>query len=58
MCHKNCHLELPGKHFGHVPVIILFLLLSVYVLIKIFEVVMFERAWKREKFKIRLQDFV
>lgn len=60
--HKNYHLELPGKHlaisFGHVPVIILFLLLSVYVFVKIFEKVMFERAWKREKFKIRLQDFV
>lgn len=54
---KNYHLALLGKHFaisfGHIPVIILFLLLlSMYVFVKSFDKVTFERACKREKSKI------
>lgn len=54
---KNYHLALLGKQFaisfGHIPVIILFLLLlSMYVFVKSFDKVMFERACKREKSKI------
>lgn len=62
--HKNYHLALLGKHFaisfGHIPVIILFLLcLLMYVFVKfLIKSFLKEHAREKKAKPIRLQDFI